>query len=52
MFSGSVHDLHALSGSLRAADALAPTTGIDDRVTGAHVRRNRGMRRRRPWPSA
>jgi len=31
-----------------AVDARRQET--DDRVTGAHVRRNRGMRRRRPWP--
>jgi hypothetical protein len=42
----------------RRADAAADGTAddarrmeADDRVTGAHVRRNRGMRRRRPWPA-
>ena len=29
-----------------------PMAGMDDRVTGAHVRRSRGIRRRRPWPAA
>ena len=35
-----------------AADAHAPAALGDDRVTGAHVRRSRGIRRRRPWPDA
>lgn len=52
-----VSPLHALqfpagTARRRAPRQLCGLPQADDRVMGAHVRRNRGMRRRRPWPGA
>jgi hypothetical protein len=43
--------LHRAPSRLGDASVDARRLEADDRVTGAHVRRNRGMRRRRPWPA-